>query len=116
MKALFAILVSCLFAPEQGIAGRPAPAPAPKLAVCEKEAHDLAVYIERMSRGRLNGDVANTVKASHDDRAYTYDVKVDNAKNEGGTGYTYTIDITQDYRSEACIVTNVSTNGTDQAE
>jgi hypothetical protein len=118
MKALFAILVSCVLVPEQGMATSPRK-PSSTVnspAVCEHEAQQLANYIEHLSWGKVKGYVPVTMKASHEDRAYTYFVKVGNSKGESASGYTYQIDITQDYRSEACIVTNVSTDGTDQAE
>jgi hypothetical protein len=115
MKALFAILLSCVFVPEQGMASA-SRKPASAKGICEQEAQALANYIEHMSWGRVKGYVAHTKRVSHDYNAYTYDIKVGNAKGESASGYTYTIDITQDDRSQACIVTNVSTDGTDQAQ
>lgn len=109
MKALFAILISCILVPEQGMAKA-------RKGVCEQAAQQVANYIEKLSWGNSKGYTPHTVKASNDGRAYTYLVKVANDKGDSASGYTYQIDITQDDRSEACIVTNVSTDGTDQAE
>lgn len=114
MKALFAILLSCLLLPEQGMARKPASA---KVGVCERAAHQVANYIEQLSWGKVKGYAPHTVKASNDDlRTFTYFVKVENDKGDSASGYTYQVDVTQDDRSEACIITNVSTDGTDQAE
>ena len=115
MKTLFAILLSCILIPEQGMA-RSSRKPASAKGVCEQEAQSLANYIEHLSWGKQNGYVPQTKKASHEDRLYSYFVKVGNAKGESASGYTYQIDLTQGDLSQACIVTNVSTDGTDQAE
>ena len=114
MKALFAILISCILAPEQGMAKAPKAAKAK--GVCEQEAQNLADYMEHMSWGKRNGYVPQTKSASHYDSVFTYFIKVGNAKDESVSGYTYQIDITKADDSEACIVTAVNTDGTDQAE
>ena len=113
MKALFAILISCLLLPEQGMAASPAKPAKP--GVCEHQAQQLANYIEHLSWGKVKGYAPITMSTTHDDRAYVYFIKVGNAEGDSASGYTYQIDITQDDGSEACIVTNVSTDGTDQA-
>ncbi|MGZ3655156.1 MAG: hypothetical protein ACXVB9_08620 [Bdellovibrionota bacterium] len=130
MKALFLIFLSTLLLPEQGEAQNNHVDPYPDMhlqqrlpsavkvtpkGTCEKVAWDVAAYVDGAGWGRDHGEQPRTVNHTNEDHRYTYEVKMQNAKGESVSGYTYMVDLTLG-DSGSCFVTNVSTDGTDQGE
>jgi hypothetical protein len=118
MKALFMILMSTILLPEQVMARPRAEKPDPLPGVvkrepsvpCEKVAWDVAGFLDSIGWGKVKGYIPRTIAHDREDNGLSFQVRIEDENKESISGYTYTVSIIRDQKSQFCIVLSVTTD------